>query len=158
MNSSLDPNMIEKMFAYADSDGSGLITQEIDQKRGAKRVWEGGKAWRRGWKGDWLMFVFGLGWVKLWFNPILELLRRCCRDCFYTSIIVNIHVAYLHCRYNAQCLNDGAGNHERFGFLPGVRVHVVSTTRPISLMSLYVGLTIKFTMTPKGRGKPRVCA
>jgi len=40
--------MIEKMFAYADSDGSGLITQEIDQKRGAKRVWEGGKAWRRG--------------------------------------------------------------------------------------------------------------
>ncbi|CAJ1394463.1 unnamed protein product [Effrenium voratum] len=28
MNSSLDPNMIEKMFAYADSDGSGLITQD----------------------------------------------------------------------------------------------------------------------------------
>ena len=32
MNSSLDPNMIEKMFAYADSDGSGLITQEIWNK------------------------------------------------------------------------------------------------------------------------------
>ena len=44
MNSSLDPNMIEKMFAYADSDGSGLITQEIDQKRGGQNVFgKGGK-------------------------------------------------------------------------------------------------------------------
>ena len=61
MNSSLDPNMIEKMFAYADSDGSGLITQEIDQKRGGKTCLGRGESMEKGMKRGLIDVCFWIG-------------------------------------------------------------------------------------------------
>ncbi len=92
---------------------------DLKQKWEPKRVWEGEPSMGEGMKWG-LMFVFAVGWGKLWLycdsTGFWNWWEDIAENCFYTSIIVNIHVAYPHCRCNVQCLDDGAGNHERFGF------------------------------------------